>query len=585
MNRIIKYFALFLAILLPTFVNAHDFEIDGIYYRIVNGNEVAVSFRGNYYYSDSNEYSGVIIIPETVCYDGVTYTVISIDNGAFYECTGLTRVEIPNSIKSIDDQAFRGCSGLNSINLPNSLITIGWAAFDHCTSLTEIEIPNSVTTIEGAAFSTTGITSIEVPSSVTAIKEGVFYQCYELKNIKLPNTIKYFGREAFCYCRNLLSIEIPNSVDSIGPEAFYFCKQLTYIEIPNSVKYIGDWAFYDCSNLRSIVIPNSVTTIGKKVFNRSMEVTLCGNIETVGESVFSGVSKLFISGMVSSIPAFGFSPSEIYCFGTTPPSCQEGTFSSYASTLHVPASSLASYFTAPIWERFNNILGNSVAPQSIYLTPTELEIPLGEQIPLTATVIPSNAYPNTITWKSTNTDIATISNGIVSALSVGECDIIASCLDVQSICHVVVKGTTITISLDQYEARVLPNHIITLTVTSSSDLMPELVVHSSNSTIAAARVVNNNIQIVGIKEGTTTITVGSADGTAIPATCLVTVYTELGDLNCDGFVNISDVTSLINYLLSDDSSQISIKNADVNGDERINISDVTALINKLLSGN
>ena len=81
------------------------------------------------------------------------------------------------------------------------------------------------------------------------------------------------------------------------------------------------------------------------------------------------------------------------------------------------------------------------------------------------------------------------------------------------------------------------------------------------------------------------ITVGSVDGTAIPASCLITVYTEPGDINCDGFVNISDVTSLIDYLLSGDDSQISNKNADVNGDESINISDVTELIDILLSSN
>ena len=130
----------------------------------------------------------------------------------------------------------------------------------------------------------------------------------------------------------------------------------------------------------------------------------------------------------------------------------------------------------------------------------------------------------------------------------------------------------------------LPNHIITLTP-SASPILPDLTVSSSDPTVAAARVVSNKVQVVGIKEGTATITVGSVDGTAIPATCLVTVYTEPGDINCDGFVNISDVTSLIDYLLSGDESQISTKNADVNGDESINISDVTELIDILLSGN
>ena len=175
-------------------------------------------------------------------------------------------------------------------------------------------------------------------------------------------------------------------------------------------------------------------------------------------------------------------------------------------------------------------------------------------------------------------------NGEVTAVGVGECDIIARCLNKQAICHVVVNDTTVAIMLDQQEAIVLPNHIITLTP-SASPIMPALAVTSSDPSVAAARVVNNKIQVVGIKEGTTTITVGSVDGTAIPATCLVTVYTEPGDLDCDGFVNISDVTSLIDYLLSGDDSQISTKNADVNGDESINISDVTELIDILLSGN
>ena len=113
--------------------------------------------------------------------------------------------------------------------------------------------------------------------------------------------------------------------------------------------------------------------------------------------------------------------------------------------------------------------------------------------------------------------------------------------------------------------------------------MPELTVSSSDPTIAVARIMNGEVQVVGIKEGTTTITVGSADGTAIPATCLVTVYTEPGDLNSDGFVTISDVTSLIDYLLGGDDTQISSKNADVNGDGNISISDVTTLIDQLLS--
>ena len=90
--------------------------------------------------------------------------------------------------------------------------------------------------------------------------------------------------------------------------------------------------------------------------------------------------------------------------------------------------------------------------------------------------------------------------------------------------------------------------------------------------------------MVGIKEGVTTVYVGSVDGTAVGDTCVVTVYTEMGDVNSDGYVNISDVTALIRYVLSGDTSVVNVTKADTNNDGRINISDVTSLISYVLSG-
>ena len=198
---------------------------------------------------------------------------------------------------------------------------------------------------------------------------------------------------------------------------------------------------------------------------------------------------------------------------------------------------------------------------------------------LTAIVTPANASYNEVTWYSTNTNVATVNNGTITAAGNGECDIIASCYGMQAICHVSVTNR---IALDQHEAMLLPNHMLTLTPTTP--IMPEgFTVTSSDPTVAAARVLNGTVQVVGIKEGITTITVGSTDGTAMPAICLVTVYTEPGNLNCDGFTNISDVIQIIDYLLSGDASNVKLENADVNADGSINISDVTTLIDKLLS--
>ena len=365
------------------------------------------------------------------------------------------------------------------------------------------------------------------------------------KNTIIPNSVTTIGNSAFAGCSNLTTINIPNSVASIGNSAFAN-SGLSAINIPNSIITIGVYAFSSCDSLTSISIVNSVSSIGY--------------------GAFAGCSSI----------------NNVYCFATTPPACNDNysTFSDYSATLHVPAASLAAYFTAPEWSKFENIVGDAVAPTGITISSDSVEVQSGEQIELTATVTPANASCKEVTWYSTDTSIATVENGIITAVGIGECDIFAYCMGMPATCHITVTNR---ISLEQQEAMLLPNHMLVLNPIAPA--MPSgFTVTSSDPTVAAARVMNGKVQIVGIKEGTTTITVCSADGIAQPATCLVTVYTEPGDLNSDGFVNIGDVTSLIDYLLNADDASVTTKNADVNGDGSINIADVTSLIDKLLSG-
>ena len=189
--------------------SAHDFAVanaDGvtIYYVKTSDTEVAISFRGDYRWSNSNEYTGSVTIPKSVTYNEYTYAVTSISNDAFYKCSGLTSVTIPNSVTSLGSSAFSGCSGLVSITFPNSVTSIGNGAFGGCSGLTSVTIPNSVTSIGDGAFANcSGLTSITIPNSVTTIDSSTF-----------------FG------CRVLTSVTIPNSVTSIGSFAFYGCPQL-----------------------------------------------------------------------------------------------------------------------------------------------------------------------------------------------------------------------------------------------------------------------------------------------------------------------------------------------------------------------
>ena len=121
---------------------AHNFEIDGIYYNITNDTNktVEVTYKGFYSYDYSNEYTGSVVIPENVTYNGTTYCVTSIGWKAFYECTGLTSVEIGNSVTSIGSYAFYGCNNIEKLYIGSSVESIGSKAFAGCEKINEIKV-------------------------------------------------------------------------------------------------------------------------------------------------------------------------------------------------------------------------------------------------------------------------------------------------------------------------------------------------------------------------------------------------------------------------------------------------------------
>lgn len=241
--------------------------------------------------------------------------------GSYYYCNN--NVSEYTSLNKIGDYAFYYCTGLTSVTIPNSVTSIGDYAFEYCTGLTSITIPNSVTSIGFEAFrGCTGSILVTIPNSVVFIGGGAFRGCIGLTSVTIPNSVTFTGNSAFSDCTGLTSVTIPNSVTSIGDNAFWGCTRLTSIIIPNSVTSIGKSAFRDCSKLASITIPSSITFIGDNAFY------YCTGIK------------------------------EIHCKTLTPPTIASNTFGIIDKTtckLYVPKGTVTSYRSTD-WGNFSNII-------------------------------------------------------------------------------------------------------------------------------------------------------------------------------------------------------------------------------------
>ncbi len=470
---------------------AYDFQIDGIYYDVISSSNVEVTSHG--------DYAGDIVIPQFVTYQG-TYSVTSIGRSAFSGCTGLTSITIPESVTSIGVLAFNGCTGLTNIiveagnpkydsrnncnaiietatnelfagckntTIPNSVTSIGDYAFYWCTGLTSVTIPNSVTSIGGSAFSgCTGLTSVNIPNSVTSIGDYAFQFCSGLTSVTIPNSVTSIGRNAFDECTRLTSVTIPSSVTSIGDYAFYWCTGLTSVTIPESVTSIGENAFDGCTGLTSVTIPSSVKSIEDYAFYGCTGLTsvTISSTTTVGSNAFPSTTKIYY----------------------------------YASGVSLNKSSLT--FSA--------------------LNTTQT---------LTATVSPSNAANKTLTWASSNTDVATVSSGgVVTAKGNGTATITAKTTDgsnKSATCTVTVtvQATGVTLNKTTLNFSAL-NTTQTLTAIVSPSGANQTVTWTSSNTNVAT--VSSSGVVTAKDNGTATITAKTTDGRRLTATCTVTVAVQ-----------------------------------------------------------
>ena len=424
-----RVFTLFLAIACIGTISASYTQVDGIWYNFNSSTKTAtVTYRGSYYSTYSNEYTGEVVIPATVTYNDEEYSVTSIGGSAFENCSGLTSVTIPNSVTSIGNFAFADCSSLTSVTIdaetPPSLGVDALSSTNNCpvyvpcgtmdayksrwTSVSSrIEYTNYIVTtytnIEGAGY-------IESPHSVcdsllSAISNyGYHFTQWSDSVTDNPRIIVLTQDTTFtaefavdttgtCGDDNLLTWEFAadtktltisgegtlNSNYTFGLEA---PSNIQTLLIQNGVTSLGNSAFANEENIVSLSLPNGLTAIGDSTFincKKLKKLTIPSSVTTIGKNAFANGNRLetIILGEgieTIDVNAFANCPYilSVYAYMEYPPVIDASVFAgcgdlSYVD-LYVLEDSYARYRKSAVWNSFNL---KTFSPTSVEQVPSD----------------------------------------------------------------------------------------------------------------------------------------------------------------------------------------------------------------------
>ena len=412
-----KLFSFLFAIVASIGTMFASVTIDGIAYNL-NETELTAEVTGG------GNYSGSIVIPESITYNTQTYSVTSIGSNAFYNCTGLTSVTIPNSVTGIGNGAFTSCTGLTSVTIPNSVTSIGDFAFQGCSGLISVTIlSDNFETEVGAIFiNCPNLTYMSGPAKMLYMRDdclAVYIISRRLKNVIITGgemTENEFlalheaykslesvdmsaasnttlSDEAFKDCYNLTELKLPASLTKINYMAVAGCKNLQSIDIPASVEEIEQSAFEDCRSIQSITFggapagapgrfnapaasASQLKKIGNWAFYNAHELQhldIPEGVTEIGDGAFYGCTYLEDMTLPASVQAIGDNCfalcaklTKITCNAVTPPAIEAKTFFDVKRQIpvYVPDEAVSAYENDTYWQEFD-IQGQSDTPQGV----------------------------------------------------------------------------------------------------------------------------------------------------------------------------------------------------------------------------
>ena len=405
-----------------------------------------------------------------------------VDNYAFKDCTKLDKIHIPDNIKKISKELFQDCTALKEIVLSDNITSIEDEAFENCTSLTKVTVGNKVSSIGRDVFSgCTALPQITLPASVQTIGDKAFSHCEALADVKLSEGLTSIGSYAFEYNIALPKVTLPNTLESLGERAFQYCDVLADVDLGAGLKVIPEYCFYEDPALQKVILPYQFTTVNASAFancTKLTDITFNRNVSSVDASALSYKDKTTIHG-VKGTYAESFASDNGFKF----------------EALNAPAT-------------------------GITLSKEKIEIAKDKSIRLTASLTPVDTSDE-LTWTSSNEEVATVEDGVVKAVGLGEAEIVAMAGSVTKSCPVKVYQGVNNITLDVTSHTMTIGDFLQLTATIyPKDAEYKDVIWSSDNEDVA--VVDQKGLVQAKAYGKVKITATSKDG-GLEAVCNVTV--------------------------------------------------------------
>ncbi len=391
-------------------------------------------------------------------------TVTVIEAGAFRKATGLKKITVPAGVTVINNHAFQNCTSLSEVNLPEGLTKIWISVFQGDIALKTITIPSTVKSIDNNAFANSGLTEITIPEGVEELGSGMFAECSELKKVVISDTVTSLGGSAFAECDKLTDVSLGEGLTVLPGSAFSGCDVIEKVVLPHSIENVEGNVFNECVALKEVTMFRNVTSIDSSAFSYPDKVTIYGVAGTYPETFANenGIKFVAINNPATAVTldqtqlTLNNGASVRLRLTVTPADYTDAVSwkSNNESVVTVENGKVTAkgVGTASVRASVGSVSATCsvtvVQPvTSITLNRTSLSLEGGGTFQLTATPKPDNAVDKSVTWSSSDENVATVSeDGLVTAVAKGSADITVTSVSAPTVsktCKVTVTNTNV----------------------------------------------------------------------------------------------------------------------------------------------